>query len=155
QAGLALGTPSYMSPEQAAGRIEELGPASDIYGLGATLYCLLTGRAPIAGSDRAAILEGVQKGDFPPARQVNRNVPPGLGAVCEKAMALSPQDRYPSARSLADDVERWLADEPVQAYAEPWSLRARRWQRHHRTLVAAGAVGLVLLAAGGVVSAWL
>ena len=111
--GTAVGTPAYMSPEQAAGRLDQLGPASDVYSLGATLYCLLTGRPPVSGGDVGEVLEKVQRGDFPPPRQVRPGVPPALEAVCLKAMALRPGDRYPSALALAADVEHWLADEPV------------------------------------------
>ena len=111
----------YMSPEQAAGRLDRLGPASDVYSLGATLYSLLTGRPPVEDRDVGSVLQQVQRGDFPPPRQVNAAVPPALEAICLKAMALRPEDRYASARALADDVEHWLADEPVAAYREPRS----------------------------------
>ena len=117
-AGTALGTPAYMSPEQAAGRLDQLGPASDVYSLGATLYCLLTGQPPLEG-DVGEVLRRAQRGEFPPPRQVNPSVPAALEAVCLKAMAMKPEDRYASPRALADDVERWLADEPVSAYREP------------------------------------
>jgi serine/threonine-protein kinase len=154
--GSVLGTPGYMSPEQAAGRLEELGPASDVYSLGATLYCLLTGKAPFEGRDVGEVLRKVQKGEFPPPRQVKREVPPALEAVCLKAMALRPQDRYPTARALADDIEKWLADEPVSAWREPLRLRAGRWARRHQTGVAACAAGLlVALLAGGAGAWWL
>src|SRR5689334_1903404 len=116
-----------MPPEQAAGRLEELGPPSDVYSLGATLYCLLTGQAPFQGGDRGEVLRRAQRGEFPPPRQVKREVPAALDAVCLKAMRLRPQDRYATARALADDVEHWLADEPVSAWREPAAARARRW----------------------------
>jgi tRNA A-37 threonylcarbamoyl transferase component Bud32 len=98
--GSVLGTPGYMSPEQASGKVDELGPASDVYSLGATLYCLLTGRAPVEGKDVGQVLHQVQQGDFAPPRQVKREVPQALEAVCLKAMALRPEERYPSARAL-------------------------------------------------------
>src|SRR5262249_23913062 len=129
--GQALGTPAYMSPEQAAGRLDQLGPASDIYSLGATLYCLLTGQAPFPKEDVGAVLNQVQKGDFPPPRGLNRQVPAALEAICLKALALQPAARYVSAKALADDLEHWLADEAVTAHAEPWSARLVRWVRHH------------------------
>jgi serine/threonine-protein kinase len=143
--GSAVGTPAYMSPEQAAGKVEELGPASDVYGLGATLYCLLTGKAPVEGQDAGEVLRKVQRGDFAPPRQVKRGVPAALEAVCLKAMALRPGDRYGTARALADEVEHWLADEPVSAHREPWPARLARWGRRHRPLVAA-ALALLLTA---------
>src|SRR5262249_7309508 len=75
QMGQAVGTPAFMSPEQAAGRLDELGPASDVYSLGATLYALLTGRAPFHGADEGQILQAVQRGSFPPPRRLNPSVP--------------------------------------------------------------------------------
>src|SRR5262249_51460854 len=96
QVGSALGTPQYMSPEQAAGRLDELGPPSDVYSLGATLYHLLTGQAPFPGADVAAALQAVQRGDFPPPRQVKKDVPPALEAVFLPAMALKPPEPYPT-----------------------------------------------------------
>jgi serine/threonine-protein kinase len=143
QVGAAVGTPAYMSPEQAAGKIEELGPASDVYSLGATLYCLLTGKSPVEGQDAGEILRRVQRGDFAPPRAAKPGVPAALGAVCLKAMAQRPEGRYGTARALADDIEHWLADEPVSAQRERWPARLARWGRRHRPLVAAGAALLV------------
>jgi serine/threonine-protein kinase len=144
RAGTVLGTPGYMSPEQAASRLEELGPASDVYGLGATLYTLLTGRPAFTGSDTGALLQRVLRGDFPRPGQVQHAVPRALEAVCLKAMALHPDDRYASPRALAEDIEHWLADEPVGAYSEPFVARARRWMRRHRALVTAAAAALLV-----------
>jgi tetratricopeptide (TPR) repeat protein len=145
-----------MSPEQAAGRWDILRPASDIYSLGATLYALLTGRPPVQGSTPLEILQKVKRGEFPAPRQVKKEVPRPLEAVCLKAMALQPQDRHETALDLADDVERWLADEPVTAYREPWRVRAARWVRRRRTLVMSVGVAVVLLGLGGGAAAfWL
>ena len=127
----------YMSPEQAEGRLAQIGPASDIYCLGATLYCLLTGRPAIEDLDVEEILARVRRGEFAPPRQVNPRVPAALEAIVLKAMALRPPDRYPSAQALAEEVERWLADEPVLAWREPLRERARRWIARRRTTVAA------------------
>jgi serine/threonine protein kinase len=143
--GTVIGTPAYMSPEQAAGRLDLLGPASDIYSLGATLYALLTGTAPFDESERVELLQQVQRGAWLAPRLVKPNTPPALDAICRKAMAQQPQDRYVTALALAADVEHWLADEPVTAYREPWSTRTRRWMRRHRPLVA-GAAALLLSA---------
>jgi serine/threonine-protein kinase len=117
RAGSALGTPQYMSPEQAAGRLDQLGPAGDVYSLGAVLYCLLTGRPPFDGADVAAVLRQVREGSFQEPRVVNPSVPHKLESICLKAMSSMPEDRYPSALALADAVERWLADEPLSGYA--------------------------------------
>ncbi len=149
--GSAMGTPAYMSPEQAAGDIDRLGPRSDVYCLGATLYHLLTGTAPFDG-DVAEVLKNVQRGEFRPPRQVDPTVDPALEAVCLKAMALEPADRYASPKALGDDVELWLADEPVSARRDSLFTRAWCWVRKHRTLTtSAAAVALVSLAALGVV----
>jgi serine/threonine-protein kinase len=139
--GSALGTPAYMSPEQAAGDLEALGPRSDVYSLGATLYCLLTGRPPFEG-EPGEVLGAVGRGEFRRPRQIDPAIDPALEAVCLKAMALHPEDRYASCRALAEDVERWLADDPVSAWREPVSRRAGRWARLHRTAVTAAIVAL-------------
>jgi tetratricopeptide (TPR) repeat protein/tRNA A-37 threonylcarbamoyl transferase component Bud32 len=151
--GSALGTPAYMSPEQAEGDLEHLGPRSDVYSLGAALYCLLTGKPPFAG-DAVEVIPRVQRGDFPPPRAIDPSLDRALEAICRKAMAKRPEDRYGSCRALAEDLERWMADEPVSAYREPLSARARRWARHHRTGVTgaaaallAGVIGLAAVAA--------
>jgi len=136
-AGTAIGTPLYMSPEQAEGRLAQIGPASDIYCLGATMYCLVTGRPAFEELEVEEILARVRRGAFRPPRQVNPRVPAALEAIVLKAMALRPSDRYPSARVLAEEIERWLADEPVSAWREPLRERARRWMRRRRTTVAA------------------
>jgi serine/threonine-protein kinase len=146
QFGATLGTPGYMSPEQAAGHLHQLGPASDIYSLGATLYVLLTGQVSISNSGKLEMLEKTRKGDWLPPKQVKKETPAALDAICCKAMALRPEDRYATALDLAADVEKWLADEPVKAHRESYADQASRWMRRHRTGVTA-AVGNVLLMA--------
>jgi eukaryotic-like serine/threonine-protein kinase len=141
--GSAMGTPAYMSPEQAAGDLDRLGPRSDVYSLGATLYCLLTGKPPFEGVDVGEVLREVQKGEFVRPSQLDRALDKALEAVCLKAMANGPEERYGTCRSLADDVERWMADEPVSAWREPLTRRARRWAARNRTAVTAAAVALV------------
>jgi serine/threonine-protein kinase len=143
QQGMAIGTPSYMSPEQASGLIDELGPASDVYSLGATLYELLTGQLAFPGEKVLEILEKVRKGDFPPPRSICRSLPAPLEAICCKAMALKPDDRFASVRALAQDIEHWLADEPVMAYPEGRLERLGRWFRQHRTWTYAAVATLV------------
>jgi WD40 repeat protein/serine/threonine protein kinase len=145
RAGSAVGTPAYMSPEQAAGRLEQMGPASDVYSLGATLYHLLTGQVPFENSALVEVLAKVQRGEFPAPRRVQPAVDAALEAICLKAMALEPKNRYESAKTLADDIEHWLADEPVTARRDPPSVRLRRWRRRHRTLVVGMTVASVAL----------
>lgn len=155
QLGTAIGTPAYMSPEQAAGRLDQLGPASDVYSLGATLFNLLTGKSPITDTDIESVLSKVVAGEIPHARDILSDVPPALEGICRKAMRRQLEDRYLSPRLLAEDIERWLADEPVEAYREPVGKRMARWSRRHRTLVgslaAAACVAVVSLVIGIVV----
>src|SRR5262249_33958353 len=108
ETGTAIGTPQYMSPEQGAGRVWELGPTTDIYSLGASLYELLTGQLPFDRNNYDELLRCVAVGKFPPPRAKRPACPAALEAICLKAMSLLPQDRYPSARALARDVEQWL-----------------------------------------------
>lgn len=146
--GSAIGTPAYMSPEQASGRLDLHTAASDVYSLGATLYFVVTGKPPVAETfsqqgviDVGAMLRKVQNGDFRRPRQVNRHIPPALESICLKAMALEPRDRHPSAKALANDLEHYLADEPVQCHLDSPVVKAGRWVRRHRTKAASLAVG--------------
>jgi tetratricopeptide (TPR) repeat protein len=151
--GQALGTPAYMSPEQAAGQANAVGAATDVYGLGATLYAFLTGRPPLEGTT-AEVLETVRQGKVPPPRALKKDVPRPLEAICRKAMALRPEERYATALELAADIEHWLADEPVSVYRDTLAERMGRWARRHRaTVIAAACVGLATLL-GVSVLAW-
>lgn len=131
--GTLIGSPPYMSPEQARGDHDRLGVESDIYSLGATLYTLLTNAAPVSGSSQEDIVAKVRAGQIQPPRQIKKETPRTLEAICCKAMALNPIDRYPNARSLADDVERFLADDPLSCYREGILERASRLIRRYRT----------------------
>lgn len=142
--GSALGTPAYMSPEQAHGKLAELGPASDVYSLGATLYVLLSGQAAFQGEDVTDLLDKVRRGQFVAPRAVWSGVPRALEAICLKAMATKSADRYPSAHALAQDLERYLADEPVSARPDPFLVRCRRWMKRHPALVASAAATVIL-----------
>ena len=141
--GSTLGTPAYMSPEQARGELDNLGPRTDVYSLGATLYCLLAGKPPFEGRDVGAVLRAVQEGRFERPCDHDPTLDKALEAVCLKAMANEPERRYSSPRALADDLDRWMADEPVTAWREGLARRARRWARRNRTKVTAAVVALV------------
>jgi serine/threonine-protein kinase len=141
--GDVLGTPAYMSPEQAGGEIDRVDQRSDIYGLGAILYEILTGAPPYVGSDTAEVLRRVCTQDPPKPRQVVATVAPSLEAICVHAMARRPEERYRSATDLARDVQRFLADEPVSVYPDPWTARVSRWTRRHRTGALASLAGVV------------
>jgi serine/threonine-protein kinase len=152
--GRAVGTPAYMPPEQAAGDFERLGARSDVYGLGAILYELLTGKRPVSGTTIEEVLDAVSKGEIKPPRSINSQISPALEAVCMKALSFKPEARYAAPRALAADVKTWLADEPVSARREPFHERARRWAKRNRTIVASGVVALLVGLLGfGVVAA--
>jgi serine/threonine protein kinase len=146
--GFGKGTPAYMSPEQAEGRWDVVGTASDVYSLGAILYTLLTGRRAFDGDAPWEVVDKVRANKFAPPRQIDASVPAALEAIVLKAMHRRPQDRYQGAQSLAADVEQWLAGEPVSAWREPWMMRARRWLRQHRSVRAAAAAALMFVLVG-------
>jgi serine/threonine-protein kinase len=150
--GQVLGTPAYMPPEQAAGRLQAVDRQSDIYSLGAILYDLLTGRPPFVGSDTAELLRRVREVEPDRPRSIRSDIAPPLEAIVVRAMAKNPENRYATATELAQDVSRWMADEPVSVYADPWHVKAFRWAKRHRSAVAAIAgvltVSLVALGVG-------
>lgn len=133
--GTALGTPAYMSPEQAEGVMDRVGPASDVYSLGATLYCILTNHAPFETGTLHEVISKVRRGEFAPPSEMNLSTPAALEAICLKAMQAKTEDRYANVHDLVKDVEAWLADERVQAYPEPWTLKVGRWIRRHQSTV--------------------
>ncbi len=153
--GSHVGTPAYMSPEQAAGAIDQLGVATDIYSLGATLYALLTDQPPIKEGSSQEILERVQRGDWPAPRKVKPSVPRALEAICLKAMALRPEDRYGSATALAQDIERYLAHEPTLVGGESLGERLGRWQRKNPGLSTGLAATMVILLLAVISLSWL
>lgn len=128
QSGTVIGTPGYLSPEQAAGDHRRIDQRSDIYGLGAVLYYILTGHAPFPGQPIVTALERAQRGEFPPPRAFNPDLPRPLEAICLKAMALDPANRYQSVNALAADIGAFLDDQPVAARPE------RRWEKIGRWL---------------------
>src|SRR5581483_10658458 len=146
--GQVLGTPAYMAPEQAEGRLDLLGPATDVYGLGAILYEILAGRPPFQGDDTTAVLRRVVHEAPARPRSVDKTAPAALEAVCLKALAKRPGDRYGTAKELAAEVQRFLADEPVSAYREPLAARAGRWVKRHRLTVTSGAAAALVAPVG-------
>ncbi len=154
-AGQVLGTPHYMSPEQAAGRVECMDERTDVYGLGATLFSILTGYAPHeasqAGSIRSArgaeLYAAIVDNPTPRCRDTVPDVPAQLDAICAKAMAAAPAARYAAASDLAEDIQLWMAGEPVSAYQEPGTRQIARLLRKHRglSILAATVLAAVLI----------
>lgn len=126
--GTVLGSPSYMAPEQAEGRLQDIGPATDVYAIGAILYELLTGRPPFVGETLLATLDQVRNQDPIRPRSLNRNIHADLETICLKCLEKNPADRYGTAAALAGDLGNFLADEPI--HAKPADL----WKRIDRTL---------------------
>ena len=132
-----------MSPEQAAGRWDELGVASDVYCLGATLFCVLTGKPPQQNAKDA--LQDIQEGRFPQPRKINPLIPAEMEAICVKSMALSPQDRYRSVDKLREDLEAWMADAPISVIREDLHKRLSREARQHPSFRLVPMYGLAFL----------
>jgi tetratricopeptide (TPR) repeat protein len=148
QAGQVLGTPAYMSPEQAAGLSNETGPRSDVYSLGALLYRLITGKLPFEDTSPRALLARFEM-NAPSLRIHDPSLHPDLDVLCRKAMAPAVADRYDTADSLAEDAARFLRGEPVQA-SLPRLGRRLQWQlrkHRHQLLSVAGTLGLVAVLA--------
>ena len=133
--GDLVGTLRYMSPEQALAKRVLIDHRTDVYSLGATLYELLTLRPAFAGSDRQELLRQIAFEEPMPPRRLERGVPAELETIVLKAMEKNPADRYGTAQELADDLERFLEDEPIRARRPSLAQRWRKWARRHRPVV--------------------
>ncbi len=148
--GKVLGTPAFASPEQADGKVSLTDERSDIYGLGAILFMILTSVPPHRGTesgntarDTMDLLRQISTGQTPRAKSVQPSAPEALDAIAAKAMSKERAQRYSKASELAEDVQRWLGDEPVSAYRDPLGERIRRWARRHRTWTQAAVAVLI------------
>jgi WD40 repeat protein/tRNA A-37 threonylcarbamoyl transferase component Bud32 len=142
QEGDVLGTPAYMSPEQAAGQSHQVDARSDVYSLGVVLYRLLAGEVPFKGPTRA-IIDQVLHDEPRPPRRLNRMVPHDLEIICLKAMAKAPANRYATAREFAEDLRHFLAGEPIRARPAYFWERTWRWVRRHPAAAALATMSLI------------
>src|SRR5438105_14178677 len=146
-----LGTPSYMAPEQAAGRVKELTAATDVYALGAVFYQMLAGQPPFAGGTTYETIRMVLETEPRNPRLWNPKIDTDLATICLKCLEKDPQRRYPSALGLAQDLERWLRHEPIQARRTGLVSRGKKWLHRNPSTAFAGASLAGLIAALGVI----
>lgn len=155
QSGAVLGTPSYMAPEQAAGKTRRVGPLSDVYSLGAVLYEMLTGRPPFKAETSLDTLLQVIDSDPVAPRQLNPNCPRDLETICLKCLRKEPTDRYGSAAELADDLQRFLDGEPIKARPIGTGERAVRWLRKRPALMLGAVLALfTMIGVPGGIKLW-
>jgi len=132
--GTVVGTPSYMSPEQAANRVDQIGPASDVYSLGAILFEALIGRPAYSGESPVETLVQVLEGEPPRPRRLDPKVPRALARICLNCLEKNPNDRSPTAAALAEDLHHFLRGEPIEAGRDGFWHRLRRWVRREPAL---------------------
>lgn len=152
--GQVLGTPNYLPPEQASGRREEVGPWSDVYGLGAVLYFLLTGQPPFQAMELSEVLEHVRRRSPVPPRVLNPSVPRNLETICLKCLQKDPHRRYATAREVAEDLGRHLRGERIVARPVGRTEEVWRWCRRQPVRAVAAGGGAAVLLAGIVGIAW-
>ena len=155
--GSILGTPSYMAPEQASGKSHEIGAPTDVYALGAMLYEMLSGRPPFRGETLIHTLQLVQTAEPLPPSRLQPRVPPDLETICLKCLQKEPQKRFSAAGNLADDLERFLAGQPIKARRTPLWERAWKWARRRPGVAALLAILAIVLVGGffGMFGLWL
>ena len=146
--GDIMGTPAYMSPEQAGGHVSATGERSDVYSLGAILYCMLTKEPPFRGNTLMETLGRVMNEDPPPLVNVNPMIEGELGAICMKAMEKVPSMRYKSAAEMARDLRAFINGQPISAKPWTWRTRMHRWILRHRLELAGGVVATTLFFRG-------
>jgi serine/threonine protein kinase/cytochrome c-type biogenesis protein CcmH/NrfG len=144
-----LGTPSYMAPEQAVGETAKLTSATDVYGLGAVFYQLLTGQPPFAGGTTYETVRLLLETEPRPPRLLNPKIDRDLSTICLKCLEKDPQRRYPAAAGLAEDLEHWLKHEPIRAKRSGFFTHTRKWVRRKPAIAALIASSLALAAAVG------
>ncbi|HEY6564137.1 MAG TPA: serine/threonine-protein kinase, partial [Pirellulaceae bacterium] len=152
--GEILGTPGYMAPEQASGVVKTLGPECDVYGLGAILYRLLTGRPPFDAPEPLQTVIMVLTDDAIPPRQLQRQIPRDLETICLKCLAKSPARRYRSAAELASDLRRFVAGKPIVARPVGFLERVMKFARRRPSLAALGASLLLMITASVLGLTW-